>query len=225
MSSFDIGNLMCLPFDDIEPGQPTDAHEFLINAAASQLGPESRNWVPLIVKEAGHDQYEVIGNAFVYAVAAVAELEEVWCIIAEDTPETVAIAQSLSREVTPKVNLSHASREDIAAALDYVITQPASPLKGVNLATAVTRIDESPRKYWKTLKPISKLGCRITAGKKLKALEEIFYLTPEPMPEIVKDRSLLESFNLTQLKKMAKQRQLSGYSRLKKADLVDQLAA
>lgn len=225
MSSFDIGNLMCLSFDAIEPGQPTKAHEFLVTAAASQLGPEGRNWVPLIVKETEPDQYEVIGNAFVYAVAAVAELDEVWCIIADDTPETAAIAQALSGEVTPKVNLSHASRDEISAALDYVISQPASPLKGINLATVVTRIDESPRKYWATLKPITKLGCRITAGKKLKALEAVFYLTPEPIPEVVQDRSLLESFNVTQLRSMAKKRQVSGYSKLKKADLVEQLAA
>jgi hypothetical protein len=225
MSLSDVGNLMCLPFDEIEPGSPTEVHEYLIQAAANQLGPEGRNWVPLVVKETAPDQYEVIGNSFIYAVAAEADLEEVWCIIADDTAETAAVTQALAQEVIPKTNLSTASREEISAAIDYLLSQPASPLKGVNLASAVARIDEAPRQYWKTLQPITKLGCRITAGKKLKALEQVFYLTPEPLPEVIRDRKLLESLNTTQLKAMAKKRNISGISKLKKAELIDRLAA
>jgi hypothetical protein len=224
MGLSDVGNLMCLPFDEIEPGQPTEAHEYLIQFAASQLGPEGRNWVPLIVKETGLDQYQVIGNAFVYAVAAEAELEEVWCIIADGAPETVAVTQALAQETLPQTNLSTASREEISVAIDYLLAQPSTPLKGVSHASLVARLDEAPRKYWKTLRPITKLGCRITAGKKLKALEQVFYLTPEPMPEVVTDRTLLESFTAAQLKVMAKKRDLQGFSKLKKSDLVNLLA-
>ena len=75
MSLSDVGNLMCLPFDEIEPGDPTDAHEYLIQAAANLLGSEGRNWIPLIVQEIGLEQYRVVGNAFVYAVAAAADLK------------------------------------------------------------------------------------------------------------------------------------------------------
>ena len=85
MSLSDLGNLMCLPFDEIEPGEPTEAHEYLIQSAANLLGPEGRNWVPLIVKEMGPDQYQVIGNSFIYAVAAEAQLEKIWCIIADES--------------------------------------------------------------------------------------------------------------------------------------------
>ncbi|WP_017297055.1 Rho termination factor N-terminal domain-containing protein [Nodosilinea nodulosa] len=225
MSLSDVGNLMCLPFDEIEPGEPTEAHEYLIQFAASQLGPEGRNWVPLIVKETAPDQYQVIGNAFIYAVAAEAGLEEVWCIIADDAPETAAIAQALAQETLPKTNLSAASREEIAAAIDYLMSQADSPLKGVNQASLVARLDDAPRQYWKNLQPITKLGCRITAGKKLKALEQVFYLTPEPLPEVVTDRALLESLNTQQLKAMAKKRDIEGLSKLKKADLINLLVA
>jgi hypothetical protein len=225
MSLSDIGNLMCLPFDEIEPGQPTEAHEYLIQFAANQLGPEGRNWVPLVVKETGPDQYQVIGNAFIYAVAAEAGLDEVWCIIADDTPETVAITQALAQEIAPKTNLSTASRDEISAAIDYLLGQPGTPLKGLRQASLLARLDEAPRQYWKTLQPITKLGCGVTGGKKLKALEQVFYLTPEPMPDVVRDRTLLESLTTAQLKAMAKKRDIEGLSKLKKADLVNLLTA
>ncbi|WP_035984852.1 Rho termination factor N-terminal domain-containing protein [Leptolyngbya sp. KIOST-1] len=225
MSRSDIGNLMCLPFDEIEPGEPTEAHEYLIQFAASQLGSEGRNWVPLVVKEIAPDQYQVIGNAFIYAVAAEAGLSEVWCVIADDKPETVSITRALAQEIPPKTNLSTASREEISAAIAYLTSQIDSPLKGINQASLIARLDDAPRRYWKNLQPITKLGCRITAGKKLKALEQLFYLTPEPMPEVITDRALLESLNTQQLKAMAKKRDIEGLSKLKKADLVNLLAA
>jgi hypothetical protein len=225
MSLVDVGNLMCLPFDEIEPGPSTDAHEYLIQAAANQIGPVGRNWVPLIVREIGPDQYQVVGHAFIYAVAAVAELQEVWCIIADDTPETAFVTQTLAREVLPKTNLSTASREEISVAIDFLLQQPNTPLKGVSHASLVARLDDAPRQYWQDLKPITKLGCRVTAGKKLQALEQIFYLTPEPLPEIITDPELLDSFNTKQLREMAKKRSLKGYSSMKKADLVELLMA
>ena len=225
MSFSDIGNLMCLPFDEIEPGESTEAPAYLIQASAKLLGSEGRNWIPLVVKEIEQDQYLVIGNIFVYAVAAEAGVKEVWCIIADDSEETQTISRALAGEIVPRTNLSIASREEISAALDYLIRQPNSPLKSVNLATAVARIDESPRQYWVTLQPITKLGCRITAGKKLKALEDIFYLTPEPIPDVIRDRSLLESFNTTQLKELAKKNKLQGYSKMNKSKLIDMLIA
>ena len=216
---------MCLPFDEIEPGAPTDAHDYLIQSAANLLGPEGRNWAPLIVQEIEQNQYRVIGNSFVYAVAAEAGLKEVWCIIADDSPETLASTQALTGERVPKTNLSTASRDEIAAALAYLINHPNSLLKGVNLATAVARIDEAPRQYWESLQPIGKLRCRITVGKKLKALEQVFYLTPAPMPEVIRDRRLLESFNVKQLRDVAKRRKFKGYSQLSKPKLIEMLMA
>lgn len=145
MSLSDTGNLMCLPFEEIEPGKPTEVHEYLIQEAAKQLGSKGRNWVPLIVKEIDLDQYQVIGNSFIYAVAAEAGVDEVWCIIADNEPETEVLVKALCQEKISKVNLSTATRDEISNALDFLMSLPNSPLKGLNHASAVARIDDAPR--------------------------------------------------------------------------------
>ncbi|ERT04203.1 rho termination factor, N-terminal domain protein [Lyngbya aestuarii BL J] len=220
----DIGNLMYLYLDEIDPGNGTDAPKFLITAAAKALNQYGdRNWVPVIVKEIGEDRYQVIGNTFIYAVAEEAGLEKIWCIIADEREETEKLTQVLSGEVTPKINLSQATRDEIKDALQYLIEKPGSLLKGVNLLTATNRIDAAPRQYWKTLDPITKLKCGITKGK-LKALEEVFDLIPQPMPDVIKDPAILKSLTTTELKALAKQRQLTGYSKKKKQELVELLS-
>ena len=225
MGMNDIGNLICLPFDEIEPGPLTEAHDFLIQEASNLLRLSQRNWLPIIVKETGVDQYEVVANAFVYEAVSEAGLEKAWCILADESADTALVSTVLAHDTVPRINLSKASHKQIAAALDYLIKQPGSPLKGVNVATAAGRIEGAPRKYWKTLQPITKLKCKITAGKKLKELEKAFYLEPEPLPEVITDRSLLETFTTADLKKMAKKRGITGYSKLKKTELVNALAA
>lgn len=221
----DVGDLMHLYLEDIEPGEPTNTPEFLIQASAQLLNQKSeRNWIPVVVKELGKDRYQVIGNSFIYAVAEAARLEKVWCIIAEDTAEAIEISQVLAGEKIPKINLSKASRDEIKAALQYLIEQPGNPLKAVKIATALPRIDDAPRQYWTSFNPILDLKCGITKGKKLKALETVFYLTPEPMPEVITDAKILETMTATELKKMAKKQGISGYSKMRKADLIAALS-
>ncbi|ESA34755.1 rho termination factor [Leptolyngbya sp. Heron Island J] len=221
----DIGNLMHLYLDEIEPGEATPAPEFLIQASAQVLNQKcDRNWVPIIVKETGEDQYQVIGNSFIYAVAEEAGLERVWCVVADDSDETAEVARVLSGEEIPRINLSKASHDEITAALQYLIELPGSDLKKVKLATAVNRIEEAPRQYWKTLDPIANLKCGITRGKKLNTLKSVFYLTPQPMPEVITDPVLLKGLTATELKKMAKKRGITGYSKMKKAELINVLS-
>lgn len=221
----DIGNLMHLYLDEIEPGEATTAPDFLIQASAQVLNEKcDRNWIPIVVKEIGEDQYQVIGNSFTYAVAEEAGLERVWCVIADDSDETAEVARVLSGEEVPKINLSKASRDEINIALQYLIELPGSDLKKVKLATATNRIEEAPRQYWKTLDPIANLKCGITRGKKLSALKSVFYLTPQPMPEVITDPVLLKSLTATELKKMAKKRGITGYSKLKKSELINVLS-
>lgn len=224
MSLTDIGNLMLLSFDEIEPGKPIQVHDYVIQFAAKQLGPEGRNWIPIIVKENGPDQYQVIGNSFIYAVAAEAGLEKVWCVIADDTPESSAIAQALAQETQPRTNLSMADRDEISVALDYLMKQPGTPLKGIRAASVVARLDEAPREYWQDFKPITKLGCGITGGAKLKALEQVFYLTPQPIPETTTDIRLLEMMSITELKDMAKKQRIALPKKPTKSDLVKLLS-
>ncbi len=219
-----VGKLMHLYLDEIDLGMGTDAPEFLITATAQTLNQSgNHNWVPVIVKETGEDQYQVIGNTFIYAVAEAAGLEKVWCIIADESEETETLTQILSGEMTPKINLSKATRDEIKAALQYLIEKPGSLLKGVKLAVATNRIDAEPRQYWKTLEPITKLKCGITSSK-LKALQDVFYLTPQPMPDVITDPAILNTLTAKELKTMAKQRGLTGYSKKKKNELVELLS-
>ena len=204
----DIGNLMYLDLEIIEPGEIAETPEHLITASAKELSnTDSRNWIPLVVKEIAEDRYQVIGNYFIYAVAEAAGLEKVWCIIADDRQETAKLTKILAREETPKINLSTASRDEIRKALEYLVEKPDTVLKGVKIPVATNRIDEAPRQYWQNLKPITKLKCGITLGKKVKALEEVFYLTPDSLPDNIQDPKILNSLTTKELKAMAKKGQ------------------
>jgi len=221
----DVGNLMHLDLDLIEPNDVVVDSQYLIDATAKELSnSDARNWIPLIVREIAEDNYLVIGNNFIYAVAEAASLDKVWCIIADDSETTAKLSRMLAKEETPRINLSTASTDDIKAALEYLSQLPNSPLKKLNLLKATNRIDEAPRKYWQNFKPVTKLQCGITAGKKLTALEQVFYLTPEAIPDDIKDIKLLNSLTTAELKKIAKKRNLSGYSKFSKAKLVGLLS-
>jgi hypothetical protein len=182
----DTGKLMHLPLDDIQPGEPIDVPEFVIVAAAEALlKAEGRNWIPVIVKQTGKYEYQVVSNTFAYAVAQEAGLERVWCMVTDSKPETIELVKILAREITPKVNLSTASREIIMDALKYLIKRPGSPLSKVDFLVATNRIEESDREEWKDFSEITKLRCGITKGLKLDSLSEIFYLSPPPLPELL----------------------------------------
>ncbi len=224
-----IGSLMHLYLDEIEITDGTNAPDFLIKAAAKLLQQNGgRNWLPVIVKIIREDKYQVVGNSFGYAVAEQAGLERIWCIIADDSEETTSITKVLAGEETPKLNLSTASREEINSGLQFLIEQPDSPLKTIKLAIATSRIDEAPRQYWKNFEPIIDLKCGITKGKKLDSIKSIFYLTSQHLPsssetELVTKVALLTK-TVTDLKKLAKERGITGISKMKKDDLIKVLS-
>ena len=230
INSSSIGNLMYLYLEEIQPGDVTNASEFLIRATANVLKEKGgRNWIPIIVKEIDEDSYQVIGNSFIYAVARQAGLEKVWCIIANNSDEAVAITQVLAGEVFPKVNLSTASRDDIVAALQYLIEQPGNPIKGIKLDVAVNRIDEAPRQFWQNFDPVINLKCGITKTK-LDALKSVFYLTPQeppvkpPTSETTPTLVTLKKMTVAQLKKIAKEKGITNIAKMKKADLIKVLS-
>ncbi|MEH1892726.1 MAG: hypothetical protein V7K92_25865 [Nostoc sp.] len=156
MSDFDnVGKLMHLKLTDIERGEKFYESEFIIKAAAETiLQADGRNWIPVIVKEIGDYQYQVVSNHFVYAVAQQAKLKRVWCIVISLESQSIEQAQILAREVLPKVNLNTASQDTILAALKYLISEPNSALKGVDPIVATNRIAESNRKTWSNFDPI-----------------------------------------------------------------------
>lgn len=221
----DVGNLMYLYLDEIDPGEGIEVSEYLVTATAKVLNQRGgRNWIPVIVKETGKNRYEVIGNSFIYAVAEAAGLERIWCIIADPSNSTTEITKVLAGETIPKISLSTATRDEIVAALKYLTEQPGSALKGIKLAVAANRIDEAPRQYWKTLDPITKLGCGITKGKKLDALKQVFDLTPEPPTLPITEPAILTMFSVSELRKMAKERDIKVPSKATKAVLVELLS-
>ncbi|WP_013321688.1 hypothetical protein [Gloeothece verrucosa] len=189
MSDFDnIGKLMYLPVEDIEPANDECyASEFIIQGAVEAvLKEEGRNWLPLIVKEIAEYQYQVVSNPLIYVVAKKLVLERVWCIVIEAKQESIEQVKILNGEMPPKVNLNTASGETIQAALKYLQEQPNSELKALKILIASEKIASSPtRAKWKTFNEIPKLKCGITQGKKLDSLKQVFFLEPVPSePEI-----------------------------------------
>ncbi|MDJ1183040.1 hypothetical protein [Roseofilum casamattae] len=221
----EIGALMYLYLDEIEPGEAISVREFQIKAAAKAVNEAGdRNWLPIIVKQTGVDKYRAIANMFAYAVAEEAGLEKVWCIIADDSETTAHASQLLSQEKSPQIDLATATREEIKLGLDYLIGRSFSPLKGVTLAKATSRIDEAPRQYWKSnLMEVTKLGCGITKAK-LAIFKEVFYVTTQPLPDVITDLQMLNSLTVKKLQEMAQKRGLSGFKKWKKAELVKQLS-
>lgn len=188
MGDFDnIGKLMHLPLNNIEPGEQISASEFIVTAAAEAICQAGgRNWIPIIVKETDDYKYQVVSNHFVYAVAQQASLETVWCIVIDPESKNIEQAKILAREATPKVNLNTASQDTILAALKYLIAESGSTLKGVDDIKAANRIAASNRTNWSDFSPITTLGCGITKSK-LDVLAKVFYLSapipPAPPPK------------------------------------------
>ena len=186
MTDFDnVGQLMCLPLDSILPTDHYSApSEYIVAAAAEALlKTDGHNWIPLIVEAAEEDYtYRAVTNHFVYVVAAHAGLEELWCLVIKSNSTDIDQARILAGEVTPKVNLTTASRETIKSVLKYLSSQPASPLKAVDATIAASKIAAEDRSTWQDFTPIIKLKCGITKSKKLDALSSVFYLTPLPPP-------------------------------------------
>lgn len=221
-----IGSLKYIYLEEIQMKEASTVHSFIINATAEELAAaDEHNYIPIIIKEISADSYEVIGNSFIYEVAQEAGLERVWCIVTDGLEETISITKLLSREKLPKINLSTAERDEIVQALDYLINLPESPLKKLDKSKTTSKISDSPtRKYWKNLDEITKLKCGITKGKKLNLIKEIFSLAPEPFPAVIKDPAILDSMTTSDLKALSKKRGLSGYSKLKKSQLVELLS-
>jgi hypothetical protein len=222
----EVGSLMYLYLDNLQLDKPIEVPEFIISGAAKAVNEaDNRNWLPVIVTQTGQDEYRIIGNAFAYAVAEAAGLEKVWCIVADSSEATIQASKLLAQEELPKVNLATATLEEIKQGLDYLTNRPVNRLMRVKPEVASHRINEAPRRYWReNLMDVTKLKGGITKGKQLNIFKEVFYVTPEPLPDVITDPNILEMFNVTELKKIAKKRGIKGYSKHKRNQLIKTLS-
>lgn len=220
----EIGTLLHLYLDEIELKEPIETHPFLINNGAKAINEaKGRNWIPLVVKQIDSDQYEVIANSFIFVCAQEAGLKKVWCLIADNSLITEESAKILAQEKIAKIDLATASREEIKLGLDYLIKRSINPLVSVNIATATERIDQANRSLWRAnLAEIPDLKCGITKGKKLDIFKEVFYIKPSISP-IKNPEPDLNKLTCQKLKAMAKERGYSGYTKMKKQELIDLL--
>lgn len=179
-NSENIGKLMNLKLSKIESAEPCSESEFIIaGAAEAVLQAGNRNWIPIIVKETGDYQYQVVSNHFVYAVAQQAKLDSVWCIVIDPKPSNIEQAKILAREANPKVNLSTASKDTIIAVLKYLVKE--HNWKNVKPVETANKIVDSNRDQWSDFTPLTKLQCGLTKAR-LDFIAKVFSISPPPPP-------------------------------------------
>ena len=179
-NSENIGKLMHLNLSKIESAEPCSESEFIIaGAAEAVLQAGNRNWIPIIVKETGDYQYQVVSNHFIYAVAQQAKLDLVWCIVIDPKPSNIEQAKILAREANPTVNLSTASKDTILAVLKYLVKE--HNWKNVKLVETANKIVDSNREQWSDFTPLTKLQCGLTKAR-LDFIAKVFSISPPPPP-------------------------------------------
>ncbi|MEG3925545.1 MULTISPECIES: hypothetical protein [unclassified Microcoleus] len=179
-NSENIGKLMHLKLSKIESAEPCSESEFVIaGAAEAVLQAGNRNWIPIIVKETGDYQYQVVSNHFVYAVAQQAKLDLVWCIVIDPKPSNIEQAKILAREANPTVNLSTASKDTIIAALEYLVKE--HNWNKVEPVEAANKILASNREQWSDFIPLTKLQCGLSKAR-LDCITKVFSISPPPPP-------------------------------------------
>jgi hypothetical protein len=177
-NSENIGKLMHLKLSKIESAEPCSESEFIIaGAAEAVLQAGNRNWIPIIVKETGDYQYQVVSNHFVYAVAQQAKLDLVWCIVIDPKPSNIEQAKILAREANPQVNLSTASKDTIIAVLKYLVKE--HNWKNVKPVETANKIVDSNREQWSDFTPLTKLQCGLTKAR-LDFIAKVFSISPPP---------------------------------------------
>ena len=171
---------MHLNLSKIESAEPCSESEFIIaGAAEAVLQAGNRNWIPIIVKETGDYQYQVVSNHFVYAVAQQAKLDLVWCIVIDPKPSNIEQAKILAREANPTVNLSTASKDTIIAVLNYLVKE--HNWKNVKPVETANKIVDSNREQWSDFTPLTKLQCGLTKAR-LDFIAKVFSISPPPPP-------------------------------------------
>lgn len=172
-----LGQIRRLPCKFIK-GQ-SEAQPIIIKAIAQKLSDSGKNILPVVVRLLGEDKYQAILNTQILDAARQIKLDFVWCIVVNQ-PMQQQVEVELGQVLW--VNLTTATEQELVDTLKYIQAQPNNLLKGVDAASAASKIAAEDRSAWQDFTPIIKLKCGITKGKKLDALTTVFYLTPPPPP-------------------------------------------
>ena len=179
----DIGQLKELPTDSISvKNKANDIFEYSILATASEIEKNGNyNPVPVIVTSIGSYKYEVVSNHLTYYACKHLGLEKIYCIVVENDNKIKRLCQILNSELSPKLNLTIASRDEIASSLRYVKEQ--FKLSKFDVQKATIRISDSPlRKYWKSINDLIDLKCGIGI-KNLDHFQNVYELHPLERPK------------------------------------------
>jgi len=150
----DIGKYLRIPRHEIKLDTLTakDTNPFIIEAIAEKLRTYGRNILPVIVEETGEDSYKILLNADVFKAAGKAELDYVWCILADEERKKQVEVESKQKL---EINLLTASEPMIAGTLDYI-----NGLYGWKVDTKkASQVIIQKRNKIKTVKSLSSLSC------------------------------------------------------------------
>ena len=165
-----IGAYLRLPRKQIKlKRNEVKTHIAVVNAIAERLKSNERNFLPLIVEQIDEDEYEVLFNSHVLEAAQKAELDFVWCILADEARRKQIEVEAKQRF---EVKIITASEKTIAEMLDYIKSVDPS-FRQIDVAQAAKAIVQSRKPDWKSFRPITKLRCKI-GERKLVALKNYF---------------------------------------------------
>ncbi|MGL4882339.1 MAG: hypothetical protein ACRC8K_14950 [Waterburya sp.] len=167
----DIGKYLRIPCKKITNKNQSQFHSVIIDAIAEKLKTNQRNFLPLIVKEIDEEKYEVLLNDHVLEAANKAQLDFVWCIMADEQRGKQIEVESRQRF---EINLLTASEKTIAEMFDY-IKSIDSKFSQINPQEVARIIVENRSNQWKSFKPLTKLRCKI-GRQKLDILGNFFCL-------------------------------------------------
>ena len=166
----DIGSYTRVPRKAIRMRDNREkSHPTVIQAIAEKLKANGRNFLPLIIEQVDEDEYEVLLNGHILEAAQEANLNFVWCILADEERRGQIEVESKQRF---EINLLTASEETIAGMFSYIKTIHPG-FSQVNSEQVAQAIVKHRTDSWKGLSPLTKLRCKV-GQKKLKILENYF---------------------------------------------------
>lgn len=164
----DIGKYLRIPRKQIHLREKESTPAVLIEAIAEKLKVNERNYLPIIIEEVDEDEYEVLLNGHVLEAAEKANLDFVWCILADEKRRKQIEIESKQRF---EVDLLTASETMISEMIQYI--KKNYNWTQVNPENAAKIIVEKRSNRWKEVKEVTKTGCYI-GKQKLEILEKYF---------------------------------------------------